>query len=141
VRQLRAFLLLEKRDRRLLASVACVFVVCRLRLLAQKPENVRQWAQRWCNGTAQPERVVWAVRIVSRYMPHTCLIQALALQRMLSTNQFASELKIGVRTSGPRFEAHAWLVDRDNRILIGEAFAESYSVIDSWAVLCDQGAK
>lgn len=140
MRRVRAFLLLDKQDRRLLASAACAFAVCRLLLLAQKPENVRAWAQRWRSGAAQPERVLWAVRTVSRYVPHTCLIQALVLQRMLSANQFASELKIGVRTSGPRLEAHAWLVDRDNRIMIGDVSADSYSVIDSWGAIGGQEA-
>src|SRR5690349_7185173 len=72
---------------------------------------------------AQPLPLRTLVRRVaqaSRYslVPPTCLSEALAAQAVLARHGHASELRIGVRKAGEKFEAHAWL-ECAGRILIG----------------------
>jgi hypothetical protein len=66
------------------------------------------------------ERVIWAVRIASRFVPRaTCLTQALAAQVLLSLQGYPSRITIGVAKShGGQLEAHAW-VESQGRIVIG----------------------
>lgn len=67
-----------------------------------------------------PQKVAWAVRAVSRYVPHaSCLTQALATQAILAVFGISATLRIGVAPGGKgRLEAHAWL-EYGNRIVIG----------------------
>jgi hypothetical protein len=62
------------------------------------------------------------VREVSRYVPSaTCLVQALALQAMLSREGIPSDLAIGVaRDEKSAFIAHAWLEINGTVIIGGE---------------------
>ena len=50
--------------------------------------------------------------------PSTCLERSLALWWLLARRGVASQLRIGVRKSGQRFEAHAW-VEREG-VAVGE---------------------
>ena len=50
--------------------------------------------------------------------PSTCLERSLVLWWLLARRGVASRLRIGVRKSGEKFEAHAW-VERDG-VAIGE---------------------
>jgi hypothetical protein len=71
--------------------------------------------------SAQPvERLAWAVRVVSRRVPHaTCLTQALAAQLLLARYGCASSLQLGVRyDEDERFDAHAWVVV-EGAVIIG----------------------
>lgn len=65
-------------------------------------------------------RIVWAVRAVSRHVPHaTCLTQALAAQMALWRHGHASTLRIGVgRDKHQRIVAHAW-VEVGGEVVIG----------------------
>jgi hypothetical protein len=91
---------------------------------------------------ADPERIAWAVRIASRFVPRvTCLVRALAGQRLLAANGHLSALHIGVarcraatvrepcltppdpepRPPAPGiFRAHAWL-EYNGSVLVGAA--------------------
>lgn len=66
------------------------------------------------------DQVVWAVRVVSRYVPDaTCLTQALATQVLLSCHGYHTDLRIGVaRSATGQFQAHAW-VEKDGVVVIG----------------------
>lgn len=128
IKLLRAVLLLPREDRRLLAVASLTLANVWLRLRMHRIDRMRLWATRPGNGVVRPERLVWALRTVASRCPSTCLTQALALQRMLSFNQYVTELKIGVRSGGGAFEAHAWLVDNET-ILIGSFDTESYTIL------------
>jgi len=68
----------------------------------------------------EPERIAWAVRAASQYVPNaTCLTQALAAQIMLARHGYPANLRIGVAL-GERntLHAHAW-VESDGTVLIG----------------------
>lgn len=77
-----------------------------------------------------PERIVRAVRIVSRFVPGaTCLTQALAARKLLEREGRIASLKIGVAKDGTLFLAHAWL-ELDGRIILGkQAGHTSYYVL------------
>ncbi|MCZ7550260.1 MAG: lasso peptide biosynthesis B2 protein [Anaerolineales bacterium] len=49
----------------------------------------------------------WAARL--HLLPMTCLVQSLALRRMLTRRGIASRLKIGAARGPLGFRAHAWL--------------------------------
>lgn len=68
----------------------------------------------------QPERIAWAVRAASRYVPDAaCLTQALATQVLLARNGYPSNLRIGVTFGEQKsLHAHAW-VEVQGRVLIG----------------------
>jgi hypothetical protein len=53
----------------------------------------------------------------------TCLSEAIAARFLLARAGFPSELRIGVRKTGGKFEAHAWLECPDN-IVIGNPSPE-----------------
>ena len=81
-----------------------------------------------CDVLWKPERVAWAIRVVSRYLPGTgnCLVQSLAAQTMLARRGYSSHLRIGVaKDEGGQFKAHAW-VECDGKIVIGGAGASQY---------------
>ncbi len=73
-----------------------------------------------------PERMVWAVRVVGQYIPRaSCLTQALALQVLLAQRGHRSNLRIGVALRDERdLAAHAW-VEFQGRVLIGATETET----------------
>jgi hypothetical protein len=81
--------------------------------------------------------VGWAVRVASRFTPRssTCLVQALAAQRMLQEANIGGVLLIGagrdVSEDNPGFAAHAW-VKCGESILTGEAGHQQYTVIGAF---------
>lgn len=66
------------------------------------------------------QRVVWAVTIVSRYVPlATCLTQALTTKVLLGRNGYPASVHIGVaRTESGELQAHAW-VESCGSVVIG----------------------
>lgn len=77
--------------------------------------------------SAQPNRVLWAVRVAGRRVPaSTCLTQALTAQWMLAHYGFASDLRLGVALSqAAGFQAHAW-VEMDGLPVLGGAQSGLY---------------
>ena len=78
-----------------------------------------------------PERIAWAIRVVSRYLPGTmnCLVQALAAQTMLARWGYASHLRIGVaKDEGGQLKAHAW-VECEGKIVIGGVGMSQYTAL------------
>ena len=69
---------------------------------------------------APAARIAWAIGIASRFVPHsTCLVLALAAQRMLAYHGHASDLRIGAtKTAQNDFIAHAW-VECNGAVLVG----------------------
>jgi len=74
-----------------------------------------------------PEKVAWAVRAASRYVPSaTCLAQALTVQALLTHHGIRSDLAIGVAREGESpITAHAWL-EINGVVIIGGQERDRY---------------
>ncbi|MGH9254312.1 MAG: lasso peptide biosynthesis B2 protein [Vicinamibacterales bacterium] len=120
----------------LLLEAALLLALIRLGLFTLSFASLRGLLAKWPrtrpttgNLAAIADRMVWAVETASRRFPAigTCLTQALAVHVLLAGRSIHSDLRIGVtRTPNGKFIAHAWL-ERDGRILIGEADHKHYS--------------
>ena len=79
------------------------------------------------------ERLVWAVKVASRYLPRaTCLAQALAAQALLARAGHKSCIEIGVaKDAEHRFEAHAW-VSCGDQVVIGGPDVRRYVPLTAW---------
>ncbi len=132
MRQLAAFIALPWRDRRLLIEAAATLAFVRVVLHVWTIERLRRWAGRLERGARPVDRIVWAVRTVSRWAPGTtCLGSALALQRLLSAEGHVSELHIGVARQQPGLVAHAWIV-HEGQVLIGDEEQATYTQLTHW---------
>jgi hypothetical protein len=129
---MRRFLASPGWRRMLLVEAVLTTLGVRLALPFVPVERLRMWAGRLGSGLQPVEPVVWAVEAAARRVPGcTCLVSALALQRLLSRRGQVTELHVGVAKQGERFAAHAWLVG-DGRILIGETDGETYAPLLAW---------
>jgi len=123
---------LRGRDLLLLVKACVTLLGVQLALRLASIEQLKTWASRAGSGNATLERVVWSVRAVARRLPGcTCLVSALALQRLLSRAGHASEVHVGVARQGEAFAAHAW-VTRDGMLLIGETDGEAFVPLMAW---------
>lgn len=70
-------------------------------------------------------RVAWAVDRAARFVVRpTCLVRAMAGQRLLRMKGHGSAISVGIRNSGETgFEAHAWLCAGD-AIVLGDSAGE-----------------
>jgi hypothetical protein len=95
--------------------------------LAQRP------APRPGAARDDPLRVARSVRRAGRLFPGggNCLVQSLALDRMLRQRGHATELRIGVRRENGALAAHAW-VEHHGRALL-EAGLEQFSTLSEAA--------
>lgn len=107
-------------------------IIVRLGLSWSSLEAVQRRLERWGRLVDTPrergeperasaDRVVWAVRTTSRYVPAaSCLTQALAAHTLLDRRGLENELRIGVaRNERREFEAHAW-IEIDGEVVLGE---------------------
>lgn len=79
------------------------------------------------------DRLEWAVRVASRAVPHaTCLAQALALQRLLARNGYASVVQVGACNVDGRFVAHAWVEHEGHSLLGTSEDVARYERFFSW---------
>jgi hypothetical protein len=135
MRQLRRFTQLTMAERRVLIRVLFVVAVARTALWVLPVEAARRVVARAATGAAgdSVEQLVWAVRIVSRYLPGaTCLTQALAAQALLTHSGFPSQVEIGVaKDELRRFHAHAWVVCQ-GQVVLGERQGERYNSLMVW---------
>jgi|SRR5579862_5897226 len=88
-------------------------------------------------GGSRAERIAWAVRVVSRYIPRaTCLVQALTAKALLESAGFPANLHIGVaKGEHESFEAHAW-IETEGRVISGAGGLERYSPLMRWEREC-----
>jgi hypothetical protein len=130
MKRLRKFLSLSSSDRNLLVQTAVLLSGIRLGLrfvsfptlrrildkISKTAPNSTQAYQSTLN------RVVWAVDIVSKYMPGgvKCLARALTTQVLLARRGYLVQLHIGVaKDEAGQLEAHAWIESQD-RVVIGD---------------------
>jgi hypothetical protein len=126
------FLALPRRDRLLLLEAAATIVGVRLALRFVSANRLRGWAGRLKAGATPAERIAWAVKATSRRMAGTtCLVTALALQRLLGGRGHVSELVIGVARTRSEFAAHAWVVC-GGEILVGADAGQDYARLLAW---------
>ena len=139
MRLLRKVLRLSASDQRLLLKGAAVVIMVRLGLWLLPFRYVRSMLaerSKSCGGpgsraTVLLRRVIWAVRVSSRYVPEaTCLTQALAANFLLARSGYRSQLRIGVaKNEYGQLDAHAW-VECDGRIVMGSLpYLSRYSLL------------
>jgi hypothetical protein len=83
--------------------------------------TLQRWSPRPANGSPQSTdvgqayRTAWLVHVAARFLAsrETCLAQSLVLWWLLRCRGLVSELRVGVRKSGDRLQAHAWVEFRD----------------------------
>jgi Transglutaminase-like superfamily len=101
------------------------------RVIAPRPGAPHEWCGPPPRSALDPpdiERISWAVRAASRFIPggSNCLLRALATQALLGRFGIPSNLRIGVRKAGDRgLAAHAWL-ESAGAVVIGEFELEHY---------------
>lgn len=130
MKRMHKFLRMPAPDRRLLVESALLLGAVRVGLWLLTFQTLRRLLERIAQMTTRLQaadhdsidRVVWAVTVVSRYVPgvRTCLTQALATQVLLGRRGHTTHLHIGVaRSEEGQLQAHAW-VEREGRIVIGD---------------------
>lgn len=82
----------------------------------------------WRDGSARANRIGWAVRKMSHFVPAaSCLTQALAAQVLLASSGLSGRIHIGVARNGKGgFLAHAW-VESEGTFVVGQATAGHFT--------------
>lgn len=79
--------------------------------------------------TFDPRQTAWAIIAASQFIPKaTCLVQALAAQKLIASHGFVSRIRIGVAKHEGKFLAHAWL-ESEGEIILGESIGLAYTPI------------
>jgi hypothetical protein len=74
---------------------------------------------RACRLAVPSAQIAWAVGAAARFVPRaTCLVRAIAAQRLLARYGYDSQVHIGVTKASGDFQAHAW-VERDGVVCVG----------------------
>lgn len=113
------------RDKWLLAAALANLWRARIELNLKGFGDPRQECARTAGWAVPPAalaaRVAWSVDQASRLAARpTCLVRAIAGQRLLAMKGYGSEIRVGVCNSGETgFEAHAWLKAGDTVVLGG----------------------
>lgn len=128
MKRLHKLISLTSSDRQLLVKTALLLGIIRLGLWLLPFQTLRRLVVRMTQRTSVQKqnqvcvnKVVWAVRIVSRYMPGKvkCLARALTTQVLLGQHGYQSQIRIGVaKNQKGQLEAHAW-VESQGKIIIG----------------------
>lgn len=142
------FAALSALERKLFARAVSALLESRARLRISRTEQLRRWAAGGTatprpgapQGAAVPVELARAVERASRVVRgSTCLMRALALQRLMSQHGYSSQLLIGVDKTGTQFSAHAWLM-HDGQTLLGEGEeAEKARVLMTFPTAGDAG--
>ncbi len=125
MRRLKRFAQLTATEKRILIRVLFVVGVARTALCVLSTDTARKVAALAAAGASGSlEQMVWAVTVVSRYLPGaTCLTQALAAQALLTQSGLPSQVEIGVakdKDDHRRLQAHAWVVCHGQVVLGGQ---------------------
>lgn len=128
MKRVRKFLSLTYDEQGFLIKIALLIGVIRLgflllpfhilqRLLAKIPQMT---VERRKIDQTYVEKVVWAVKVASNYIPGAqCFERAVATHLLLSRRGYPSRLCIGlVQGRGEKLQGHAW-VENERKIVIG----------------------
>ena len=120
IRWLRKLIRLSWGDRLVLAEALVCVSVIRLALWLVPFRFLRLAPRVAARPAADTDRLTWAVLAAAAVVPDsTCLVRALAAQRLFARHGHASNLHIGVAPSVEEgLAAHAWLECR-GAILVG----------------------
>lgn len=130
MKRLRKLIALTASDRHLLAKTALLLGMIRLGLWLLPFQTLRRLVVKMTQTTSELQKdddlvfvnkVVWAVRVVSRRMPGKvkCLARALTTQVLLGRHGYQSQIRIGVAKGNQgQLEAHAW-VESQGKVIIG----------------------
>lgn len=132
MRQLKRFIQLTGTERRILIRVLFVVGLSRAALCVLSADTARRAVAKAAAGAVgSVEQTVWAVGVVSRYVPRaTCLTQALAAQALLTQAGFPSQVEIGVAKDDlQHLRAHAWVVYQGQVVLGGQRLNQYNSII------------
>jgi hypothetical protein len=133
--RLRRLTQLTVAEGRVLIRALLVVGVARASLWILPIKAVRKVVARAATGAAgdSVDQLVWAVRVVSRYLPDaTCLPQALSAQALLTHSGFPSQVEMGVaKDELHRFHAHAWVVCQ-GQVVLGGQDVERYNSLVVW---------
>ena len=138
MKMIRKFAGLPLTERRLLIRTAIVLGLMRVglwflpfrRLTALLRRN--RLRLRPADATS-PDRIGWAIRVASRYVPRaTCLAQALTALILLEGAGRPARFYIGVARNGEKpFQAHAWVKSQDDFIVGGHEL-QQYAPLLVW---------
>jgi hypothetical protein len=118
--RVRRFVALPQWRRRLWFSAFMTLWECRLRLWLEPFRRVQERSIRTGGSAVHPHDVRWAVLSAARFVPaSTCLVEALAAQRLLSRSGLPAVVHFGVSREGAGLEAHAW-VESDGVLVVGD---------------------
>lgn len=128
LRKLRKFAALDWHDRQIILQAFALVCATRLALWYVPFRQVAKTQALGLNTGVPPDRLAWAITAAANCVPRaTCLVRALAAQRLFAFHGYTSELRIGVANSRETgFKAHAWLEHRGVTI-IGAAVDVPYT--------------
>ena len=103
-----------------LLTVRALLAVRRYRSVAASSQRVRDRSLAAVDASREASMVCRSIEAVGQRTPGcTCLVQALAAQRMLGRRGVATKLQIGARRGDDEgLDAHAWL-ERNGEIILG----------------------
>ena len=122
LRKIRSFRSLPASERRCYLSALLLLPLVDISLRLFSWQRCQHWAERWAERWAKrsqaagrslpaPRRIAWLVERAARHCPWpaTCLRRSLLLWAFLLRSGVVSELRLGFRNPGGKFEAHAWV--------------------------------
>jgi hypothetical protein len=137
MRRLKRFREISNSERLLLLRALLMVAVARACLWLLPADAARRFVALWAlcltaRFSTTVERLTWAVRIASQYIPKaTCLTQAVALQALLTRAGHEARIEIGVARAESGFEAHAW-VSCGDQVVIGGPDVTRYERLTTW---------
>ena len=126
--RLHKYLRLSAPDRRLFVEAALLQAAVRLALWYMPVRTLRRTSPP-ASRKSQPalSKLAWAVNAATSLIPRsTCLVRALAAQRLLARHGYPSTLHLGVARTPDGLDAHAWL-DCQGATVIGAADPGRYT--------------
>ena len=129
------------REVALAARAARAIVGAHVQLRWRSIEDMRAWATPQQRRIGAKPELLTAFRRAAARLPGTCLVRALALQRLLAEHGHRSELRIGVARGPGGLLAHAWLVGEGEVLVGGGHEAATYTVLAQWPAADAPGAE
>jgi len=106
----------------LLTTVSVTLRILPFRVIARMVSTLGTYRTRRTKTSQQSiEKVVWAVSLLSRYIPGaTCLTQALTTMVLLGRRGYPASLRFAVaKDERGKLQAHAW-VENERQVIIGD---------------------